>query len=149
MNLNIKQINEDNYEEIVSLKVTKEQVSFIESIEECLKEAKEYPIWRTVGIYDEDRAVGFAMYGLFIYEGKRGRVWLDRFLISAENQGKGYGKTSVRLLIDIIYKEYGYNKIYLSVYDNNQGAIALYEKIGFKFNGESDINGEKIMVIDF
>lgn len=148
MNLYIKNINENNYEEIVNLRVSKDQINFIESVKDCLEEAKEYLNWRPVGIYDEDKAIGFAMYGFFEDEGAKGRVWLDRFLISHENQGKGYGKASVMVLLNRLYEEYGYNKIYLSVYDNNKDAIALYNKIGFKFNGEVDINGEKVMVIN-
>lgn len=148
MNLTIKNIDKNNYKEIIDLKVSNDQVKFIETVEACLKEAREDSVWRPVGIYDGDKAIGFAMYGLFINEGKRGRVWLDRFLISYENQGKGYGEAAVRLLINNLYKEYGYNKVYLSVYDNNKGAIALYNKVGFKFNGEVDINGEKVMVIN-
>ena len=148
MSLKILEVNKSNYREIINLRVAKYQVEFIETVEECLKEADEYPIWRPVGIYDGDKPIGFAMYGLFIYEGKKGRVWLDRFLISAESQGHGYGRKAIMLLIDILYKEYGYNKIYLSVYDDNIGAIALYKKLGFNFNGEVDINGEKVMVLN-
>lgn len=147
MKLTIKNINEANYEEILNLKVGKNQENFIESIGECLEEASQASNWKTVGIYDSDNAVGFAMYGLFLDEGKNGRVWLDRFLISYEHQGKGYGEVGVRLLIERLYEEYKYKKIYLSVYDNNKGAISLYKKIGFEFNGEVDTKGEKVMVI--
>lgn len=147
MNLTIKNIGKNNYDEIVNLKVANDQADFIETVADCLEEASQDVIWKTVGLYEEDRPVGFAMYGLFINEGEKGRVWLDRFLISYENQGKGYGEAGVRLLINQLYREYGYNQIYLSVYDNNKVAIALYKKIGFEFNGEVDINGEKVMVI--
>lgn len=88
------------------------------------------------------------MYGLFLNEGEFGRVWLDRIMIGDKYQGKGYGKASVKLLIKRLYKEYGHRKIYLSVYDDNINAIQLYERIGFKFNGEEDTNGEKIMEIN-
>lgn len=148
MNLTIRKINKNNFEEIIKLKVSKEQVNFIETIEECLKEAREYPVYKPVAIYDKEIAIGFAMYGLFIDEGESGRVWLDRFLISQENQGKGYGKESIKLLIKHLYQEYNYNKVYLSVYDNNKGAIVLYSKLGFKFNGEQDVNGENVMVLN-
>ncbi|MCR8746293.1 GNAT family N-acetyltransferase [Romboutsia lituseburensis] len=148
MSLTIKNINEKNREDILGLKVLKSQENFIETIEECLDEASEDSKWRTVGIYDEDIAVGFAMYALFLDEGKNGRVWLDRFLISQEHQGKGYGENGIKLLIKQLYREYGYKKIYLSVYDINKNAIGLYKKIGFDFNGDVDLKGEKVMVIN-
>lgn len=148
MNLTIKSINESNYKEILKLKVSKNQVGFIESIEESLNEAKKDSKWKPVGIYNGEKAVGFAMYALFKDEGENGRVWLDRFLISHENQGMGYGKAGVKILLKKMYEEYGYNNIYLSVYENNKGAISLYSKIGFRFNGEVDVNGEKVMVIN-
>lgn len=147
MNLKINKVTNNNRKEILGLRVAKEQVNFIESIEECLIEAETDSKWRTVGIYYEEVPVGFAMYALFLDEGRRGRVWLDRFLISQNHQGKGYGKAGIRILINKLYEEYGYDKIYLSVYDTNKAAIALYEKIGFKFNGEVDLKGEKVMVI--
>lgn len=148
MNLTINTIDESNYKEILELEVSDNQINFIESVKECLEEAKEDSVWKPVGIYDEKEPIGFAMYGLFLNEGKNGRVWLDRFLISHIHQGKGYGEAGVRLLINELYKEYGYKNIYLSVYDSNIIAISLYKKIGFEFNGEVDIKGEKVMVIN-
>lgn len=148
MCLTIRNVSKNNYEEILKLEVAKDQEGFIEPVKACLKEAEEDSVWRTVGIYSRDKAIGFAMYGLFLNEGKDGRVWLDRFLISHEFQGMGYGKKGINTLINHLYEEFGYKKIYLSVYDNNKGAISLYRKIGFEFNGELDINREKVMVIN-
>lgn len=148
MSLSVIKVNRKNYKEILKLKVSKGQENFIESVKVCLKEAREDSVWKTVGIYNGDKAVGFAMYGLFLNEGKNGKVWLDRFLISSQYQGMGYGKEGINILIKHLYEEFGYKKIYLSVYDNNIKAIDLYKKIGFEFNGELDINGEKVMVIN-
>ena len=52
-------------------------------------------------------------------------------------------------LLKIMKKEYNPDEVYLSVYDNNKVAIKLYKKLGFKFNGKLDINGEKIMTYEF
>lgn len=146
MNLSIINVNEKNYDEIINLKVFKSQLNHIETVLECIQEAKTNSNWRTVGIYDGKKAIGFAMYAEF-EENKIKRVWLDRFLISADNQGKGYGKASVKLLISRLQREYDVNKIYLSVYEDNKVAIDLYKKIGFEFNGELDVNGEKVMML--
>lgn len=148
MNLVLKEIDEKNYEEILNLKVSKEQEGFIESTKKCLEEASELDLWRTVAICNEDVTIGFAMYGLFLDEGENGRVWLDRLMIDYRYQGKGYGRKSIDVLLKQLYREYSYNNVYLSVYEDNSNAINLYERLGFKFNGELDINGEKVMKID-
>ncbi|WP_291651218.1 GNAT family N-acetyltransferase [Clostridium sp.] len=148
MNLVIKEINDKNYNEALRLKVKKIQENFIETVEECLNEAKQLSLWRPVGIYNYNELIGFAMYGLWENEGTNGRVWLDRFMIGDEFQGRGYGSESLKLILNRIYNEYKRNEIYLSIYENNYLAIKMYEKFGFKFNGELDINGEKIMKLE-
>ncbi|MDB1945543.1 MULTISPECIES: GNAT family N-acetyltransferase [Clostridium] len=148
MKLVIKEINDKNYNEALRLKVKKGQEDFIETVEECLNEAKQISLWRPVGIYNYNQIIGFAMYGLWENEGADGRVWLDRFMIENEFQGRGYGSESLKLILNRIYNEYNRNEIYLSIYETNDLAIKMYEKIGFQFNGELDINGEKIMKLE-
>ncbi|NFH69437.1 GNAT family N-acetyltransferase [Clostridium botulinum] len=148
MNLNLKKVTYKNYEEVKSVHVAKGQEGFIETTEQCLNEAKNLDIWRPVGIYDDKKLIGFAMYGFFKNEGENGRVWLDRFMIGSDHQGKGYGKTSLILLINQLKKEYNCDEIFLSIYESNIIATKLYKEIGFKFNGEFDINKEKVMVLN-
>lgn len=146
--LTIKPVTELNYQEILDLKVEKNQESFIESTKECLAEARILSLWNPVGIYNQDQLIGFAMYGEFKNEGEKGRVWLDRFLIDKKYQGCGYGEAALELLIMILFNEYSCTKIYLSLYEENKRAIHIYQKYGFCFIGEEDCNGEKIMTIE-
>ncbi|WP_138207175.1 GNAT family N-acetyltransferase [Haloimpatiens lingqiaonensis] len=147
MDIIIRKVTKENYRDALALHVAKEQKGFIETTEECLDEAKELDLWRPVGIYHENNLVGFAMYGFFREEESKGRVWLDRFMIAEEHQGKGYGKKSLDILIERLLNEYNCNEIFLSVYESNVQAINMYKHRGFKFNGERDINGEKVMVL--
>nr|WP_278320083.1 GNAT family N-acetyltransferase [Haloimpatiens massiliensis] len=147
VNIIIKKITKENYNDALALHVAKEQEGFIESTKECLEEAKESDLWRPVGIYNEKQLVGFSMYGLFKDEKNIGRVWLDRFMIGNEYQGKGYGNRSLDILIERLFNEYNCGQIYLSVYEDNAQAINMYKRRGFKFNGEIDINGEKVMAL--
>lgn len=86
------------------------------------------------------------MYGK-IQEMQYTRVWFDRFLIDRKYQGKGYGLPAVKAVLHTIQSQYPDWDIYLSVYEDNKTATALYLKLGFEFNGESDINGEKVMML--
>lgn len=146
MEISIHDVTEENEEDILGLHVLNSQTNFIETTEECLAEAKECAQYKPVGLYVNNNLVGFAMYGRLPDENKNSRVWLDRFLIDANYQGKGYGTIMLQTLIQKLVQEFSCQNIYLSVYDDNQSAVYLYEKFGFRFNDELDINGEKIMV---
>lgn len=148
MNIKLKPVTQDNKDAVLCLKVKNSQSGFIETTRECLQEADELALWKPVGIYDEDTLIGFAMYGLWEKEGTQGRVWLDRFLIADQYQGKGYAKPALKELIKQITQIYQKKKLYLSLYEDNQVASNLYRKLNFKFNGELDINEEKVMVLD-
>ncbi|MGS0730029.1 GNAT family N-acetyltransferase, partial [Shewanella sp. 0m-11] len=95
----------------------------------------------------DQQVVGFAMYGLF-HESKMQRVWFDRFLIAQDYQGRGLGEAFAQLLLAFLFSHFQCQQIFLSVYPNNHGAIALYRKLGFEFTGEQDINGEHVMLLN-
>ena len=80
-----------------------------------------------------------------------GDVWLDRFMIDQKQQGKGYGKRTLPMLIDYIKKRYQCEKIYLSISPDNKIAQKLYEQFGFNLNGDIDNSGVisgLVMVLD-
>ena len=147
MPLRFVPITEENRREVENLQLFPEQRSYIESVPECLAEAEQTREWRTVGIYDGPTVVGFAMYGCFAQPEPEGQLWLDRLLIDRDYQGHGYGHVVLPMMIEKLRNEYHRKKIYLSVVEENQGAIHLYEKFGFRFNGETDVHGEKVMVL--
>ncbi|WGV58078.1 GNAT family N-acetyltransferase [Brevibacillus brevis] len=148
MNIIIRDITPENVQEILQLRVKKDQTSFIESPQKCLQDAKACSYYQSVGLYTDKDLVGFAMYGEFPGEDEIAdkRVWLDRYFIDHRYQGYGLGKQSLEALIQHLVKQYNCEKIYLSVFKDNVQAIRIYQKYGFKFNREIDINGEKVMV---
>ncbi len=147
--LEIKLLSINQWEEILSLSVSKNQIDYIETSEKCLEDAKNdaYDIkWNFYGVYLEQSIIGFAMFGVqrlkvFPFE----QVWLDRFVIDEKFQGKGYGKNSLQLIIDNLYRKYENKKIYLSVYEENVTATELYLKLGFKKTRFKEPTGERIM----
>ncbi|MES1041110.1 GNAT family N-acetyltransferase [Peribacillus simplex] len=146
MKTTINEVSNENVADILKLRINEEQKTYIETTEQCLKDAKECKYYRPVGLYLDDTLVGFAMYGFFPGEGENGRVWLDRFFIDAEHQGFGLGNILLEALIKRLIEEYDCPEIYLSIVEDNQAALHLYRKFGFAFNGESDYNNEKVMV---
>lgn len=146
MKTEIKKVSPDNLQAVLGLRVAPDQTSYIESTAQCMEEALQCSFYVPVALYAEDELVGFAMYGFFPGEEPSGRVWLDRFLIDAQHQGRGLGRIMLSALLDLLTEQFGPSEIYLSLYEDNQGALRLYQKFGFRFNGELDLNGEKIMV---
>jgi diamine N-acetyltransferase len=136
--------NKCNWIDLINLSVKNNQSNFIESNLYSIAESKFEEAWKTVGIYNDDILIGFSMYGKL----EDNRVWLDRFMIDHKFQGRGYGKLSLKFLIDSLYREYECEEIYLSIYEDNINAIELYKSYGFEFNGELDTKGEKVMVLD-
>ena len=133
MRYRIEPVTPQNRQKACGLHVALGQEGFIETVHECLMEA----------------AVGFAMYGLWEDEPPRGRVWLDRLLIDARYQGQGLATAFLPRLIRRIRKAYACGTLYLSVYPENRTAIRLYERFGFRPNGERDVHGEHVMVLEF
>ncbi|MGE8202953.1 GNAT family N-acetyltransferase [Heyndrickxia sp. NPDC080065] len=140
-NLYFRDIDNTNECIVRNIKLKPGQEKFIETVEECLKEANTYHEWHPVAIYYDEEIIGFAMYGSF---GTNKDTWIDRIMIDEKYQGKGLGKVAMMKLIDIVSKEYGVNVIYLSIIEENRLAYSLYKSIGFEFINERDPNGELI-----
>lgn len=121
------------------------QSDYIETVAECMIEADENTDWRPFAVYDEEEMIGFVMYGCITEEKWGSRVWMDRILIDHKFQGRGYGRKTIKYLIEKILKEYNVDKIYLSVYEENIVAVHLYKDFGFRFTGELDTKGEQVM----
>ena len=81
MNLSLQPITAANRKEALTLKTALGQETYVESVEQCLKEADASSCWRPVAIYDDGLLIGFAMYGFFPEYLPSGRVWMDRLLI--------------------------------------------------------------------
>lgn len=134
-----RDIDDTNECIVRKIKLKPGQENYIESVDECLQEANTYEEWHPVAIYNDGDIVGFAMYGSF---GANKDTWIDRIMIDEKYQGKGLGRKTMMKLIDIVSKEYGVKKIFLSIIEENEVAYKLYESIGFKFMNERDPNGE-------
>lgn len=129
------------------LHVRADQLGTVETAAECMAEADESPLWRPVVMEVDGTWAGFAMYGLWREAGRGGRVWLDRFFLDESCQGRGWAAPVLRALIARIRRAYHCQELFLSVYPDNYPAIALYEKAGFRPNGETDLKGERVMVL--
>ncbi len=139
MSLHISEVTANNWRSVAELSVAEQQSQFIESNAYSLAESQFEKKWKSVGLYDDETLVGYAMYGWPSSSTKS--AWLDRFMIDYRYQGKGYAKRFMPLLIQQIHQQYSCEKIFLSLHPENKLAQNLYESFGFFLNGEVDTTG--------
>jgi diamine N-acetyltransferase len=102
------------------------------------------PEYLPLAIYNDETMVGFIMYKL---DYNKRELYLCRFMIDIQYQGKGYGKESLDLLKSIGGNTSGIDKIELSTKPDNHHGIKVYEKAGFKDTGILD-DGEEVFVLE-
>ena len=61
--------------------------------------------------------------------------WLAIGLGDRENWGKGYGREAMELILKFAFHELNLYRVQLTVFEYNERAIALYEKLGFVREG--------------
>lgn len=64
-----------------------------------------------------------------------GVAWLGIGIGDREQWGKGYGLEAMSLLLRYGFHELNLHRIQLTVFEYNERAIALYEKLGFRREG--------------
>ncbi|MCI0715756.1 MAG: GNAT family N-acetyltransferase [Chlorobi bacterium] len=131
--IELKEITRENLEKVLTLKVKKEQESFVALNAKSIAQSKFYPSLVTLIVYNENEPVGFLMFG---ENETDGCMWIIRMMIDEKFQRKGYGREALRQLIELIKKEYGCQEIFLSFDPENEAAKKLYESFGFYDTGK-------------
>ncbi|KAF2221373.1 acyl-CoA N-acyltransferase, partial [Elsinoe ampelina] len=62
------------------------------------------------------------------------RAWLGISLLP-EYQGKGYGSEAIYWITDWAFRRTGLHKVQIGTFEYNEGAVRLYEKVGYKLEG--------------
>jgi GNAT superfamily N-acetyltransferase len=94
-----------------------------------------HPVWW--GFVAEENGViaGFALYYIRYSTWKGQRMYLEDFIVTDEQRGKGIGKLLFDRLIEEA-KEKGFNAIVWQVLKWNEPAINFYKKYNATFDGE-------------
>ncbi len=89
----------------------------------------------TACLVADDRPIGTV--GLFDLDLRNGNAGLGISIGRAEDRGKGYGTDMLKALLWFGFAQLRLERIWLDVYDTNDGARRLYERIGFVHEGVS------------
>ncbi|MFE8699634.1 GNAT family N-acetyltransferase [Cytobacillus sp. FJAT-54145] len=137
--LQLKQVNEQNFFDVINLKSDEDQVKKFQIFERwvgsnaffiALSSVKG---WTCKAIYDGETLIGFATYG---YDHEEQRYEMVSIMLGYQFQGKGYGKKALSLVLNAMVKEFNCEDIYLTVIPENAQAIHIYKSLGFEATGE-------------
>ena len=134
MIIRLEQININNWFECSQLKVKPEQERFVSSNLLCIAEVQFYPSWCAFALYNGDEMIGFVMYE---HNEAEEEWWISSLMISAEHQGKGYGRLAVKALTEVMVAQ-GCTEILLGYANDNEAARNLYQSMGFVELGLDD-----------
>lgn len=156
--LKLKKITGKNVWDILKLRVSEKQKSFVASNDISMIEAYisitgngyAFPF----GIYEDDVPIGFLMIGFDTDDYwddapliAKGNYNLWRLMIDHHYQNKGYGKEAVRLAL-VFIKTFPCGEAeycWLSYEPENEVARQLYHSFGFVETGEMD--GEELVAV--
>jgi diamine N-acetyltransferase len=143
----LREITDANRDAVVALKVAPGQEQFVAGVAESIDEAAETPHgapWYRA-IYAGDEPVGFVMLSWDVTPGPGiiGPWFLWRLLIDARHQRQGYGRETLRQVVDLI-REAGANELLTSYQPGDGEPWPFYERLGFVPTGQ--IDGSEIVL---
>lgn len=140
MNIQLKIVTRENWEEALQLKVGSSQEKFAPSVAVSLAKVYIKPDGDDVeyipfAIYENETMVGFVMHAY--EENTTNMYWINGFIIDENYQGKGYGKAALAEMVKWIVNRFPQcSEIRLTVFQDNLIARKLYTSFGFKPTGE-------------
>ncbi|MGD6888123.1 GNAT family N-acetyltransferase [Bacillus mobilis] len=147
MNVQLKVVTRENWEDALKLQVKKNQTKFVPTVAVSLAKVYIKPDGDNVeyipfAIYDGNLMVGFIMHA--VVREKTEMYWINGFIIDQRQQGNGYGKAALQESIYLIKNTYkACKEIRLTVHKDNISAKKLYERYGFLPLGH-DYDGEQV-----
>lgn len=120
-------VNEKNFEEIIGLKTKAEKQGYVDSslysVAECFVDKNHMEAF---GIYKDDLLIGFVS---IYFEGNFGQI--INFFIEDYYQNKGYGGKIVDNLLGVFSDIYRVDTVSVGVHKENIRAFDFWKKLGF------------------
>ena len=143
--IRLLEIDKDNLDKVLELKVHEDQAAYVSSVAFSLAQAYVYRETAfPFAIYDDEILVGFIMMGY--YEGRK-QYTLWKLLIDKRYQNMGYGRAAVNLGMKKLRDMFDVSEIYTGVILGNHAAKHLYSSIGFKTTGLIKNNMEEMKYV--
>lgn len=143
----LKDITEDNFYEVIQLKVSDVQEASkfvapnVRSIAECWLYRKNNDVF-PYAVYSGNDVVGFLLLDLDEEE-REYMIW--RMMVDAQHQRKGYGRQIVEAVIEMGQNDEDYDTLIADYVEGNGQMKYLLESLGFERKGFDEENNEVLM----
>lgn len=143
--IKIMPVTQGNIRACARLEVSEDQKKFVARNLATIAWAYVDSKFTPYAICDGETVVGLAAVEYIPENDDYDRHWVPRFMIGEEYQGKGYGRTAMKKIIEMIISGHSdCQRVRLSVVPENAGAIQFYKSLGFVETDEM-IETEKVM----
>ena len=150
--IELREVTVANRDEVLAIRLGRDQERFVSTVEESLAEAAETPEgapWYRA-VYSERVPVGFVMLSWDVtpVPGEIIGPWfLWKLIVDERCQGRGFGRATVERVVTLIRAE-GATELFTSYTTGDGEPRPFYERLGFAPTGELDLAGEVIMRLD-
>lgn len=127
----LREIDRDNWEAVIQLKLADGQTRFVASNVYSLAESKFYPNMLPLAIYASERPVGFVMFGQQP-DPRDQQFWIYRLMIAEGEQRRGYGRSAMEQVISRMAALPGCHEIVIGYERDNAVAARLYASLDFR-----------------
>jgi diamine N-acetyltransferase len=145
MSMALKPVSLENWYDCTKLDVKPEQKNvFPAPIVYWIAESKYVDGFELRAIYSNALLVGFIVF--CTNPDEEGNHWIPALMIDENHQGNGYGKTAMKMLIDLMSRR-GCRTLMIGHRPDNIIAGKLYESLGFHKVSEEIVDGEIIRML--
>jgi diamine N-acetyltransferase len=141
MQVSLREVSTENINAVLRLKVRNNQEQFVANNAWSIAQGTYSELSWFRAIYAGDDPVGFVMLEL---NPAKEEYYVWRFMIDGQQQGKGYGREALQLVIEFVRHQTNASQLLLSYVPAQGSAVTFYEKLGFVETGEVE-EGENIM----
>ncbi|WP_394777622.1 GNAT family N-acetyltransferase [Undibacterium sp.] len=135
MQVSLKEIDRDNFDQVTDLQLPEHQQQFLASNSYSLAQSKFYPTNHPRAIYADEVLVGFLMYDKQEEEGRPDDYAIFRFMVDHRHQGKGIGRLAMQAMLDEIRRNDKVDCISICYKPGNAVAQVFYASFGFVETG--------------
>ena len=143
MSVTLREVTAETVRAICALRTTQDQERFVAPNALSIAQAYFEPSAAFRAIYAGETPVGFLMWR----PGREaGTCFLWRFMVDAQYQGRGYGRSALALWADALRSQ-GARRLSLSYVPGAGSPHQFYQSFGFEDTGEPPVNGEDFMAL--